>query len=553
MFSIPTILKNGKIIPIILVWMTIFWLLTYYTMNITAFKPDSFFYIENLPIFYWIGIIFGCYVLGILILKSDEILHKTVFELILTILFVLYLFGTPVFVYASPQFIDTYGVINRVSDTILNGHILALGGYDIEYPLQIVFFSQLAIISMSIFQLAKIFPLINVFIVSLFIYLLAKKINPKYCIIAPIFYLTISWLDIQHLSPQSYGLMLTVMFLYFLITRFIEKTNIVKTLFLFLIMIVIVFSHPISPLLNFMPLLIIWIVTLLLSYSKLSSKFNFIKRDKIINILILQGVFYFGYSMYLVEGIFGRFLQDLNRSLMNFLYGGKSLSIVDFTITKPMFSYMMTYYLREISLILIALLGLLAIIIILSKKRDKIGILLSCIFFGYMSIFGYLFLTGTSGFVDRGFAFALMILPLLVVSILGYHDKEYSFKIFNIFFIVLFIFSLVTFPITNQGTAPYMVPSTSEIAASDFIYSNPQLEQDVKYSYSGSPAVYNQYWFNYITLKHQKGQDYINSFNLIGLNKIYDSGQAKIYNTKDYKLFNQLQNGAWNYTGYRSA
>lgn len=542
------LLQKKELLSLLLVVMFLLWLLAITSMKITEFPPDSFYYLKMLPIYYWIGLVLGFFLLYLRVfhpLKNN----KSTYDSFLIILFVLYFFGTTVFVYSNPQFLDTYGVINRISLTVDNAHIVGQGGYDVSYPLQIAFFSQSSIISSNIFYFAKIFPLINVLLISFFIYLIARKINEKYCLIAPILYLSISWIDFQHISPQSYGLMLTSIFLFFLMENFSKRNNISKAFLLLTIIALIQMAHPITPFINIFPLLVIWMVTLLFSYFK----WGFIKKDKISDILLVQLVVYFAYSIYIAQGSLDTLLTNLYTSLTDFLYGG-SLSGQDYTVTQPILSYTLTYQLRKISLILIVIMGMSSIIyIIKNNKKDRVGIILAAIFFGYISIFVFMFVSGDVTFIDRGFVFSLLILPLLIVKALSIGTKTKLYKVLSSLVIIFFAFSVISFPITYQGSAPYVVPSDSEVAAKNFITQNPVLKSSINYEDAGSPLVYNKYWYNYLSLKDRLGDEYIESFNSQDLNKIYDSGQSMIFTPGTPEIIKEMQNGPWKYTGYRGA
>ena len=560
-------LSEWKVVALFLVAMFIMWLLTIKTMNITEFPPDSFYYLKMLPIYYWIGLFLGLMQLYLMIFRPLN-KNKTLLESILVILFVLYFFGTTTFVYTNPQFLDTYGVINRIDLTVNAGHIIAYGSYDAEYPLQIAFFSQSSIIISNIMNFAKIFPLINALLITLFIYLIARNVNQKYYLIAPIIYLSISWVDFQHISPQSYGLMLTSIFLFFLMDKFLGRYNTVKAFLLIMIIVVIQLAHPISPIVNILPVLAVWIAALLFSFSKrdfikdnmphrivalLPSFFkqDFIKKDKVSNILSFQIILSLAYLVYIAQETFVKMYNHLYEYIMAFFYKG-SISINDYTITHPMFSYILTTQLRKISLVLTIIMGIICIIyIVKNSKKDNIGVILAAMFLGYIGLFVFLLIAGDETFIERGFIFSLLILPILIVKAISIGTKTKLYKPFCALVILFFAFSVFTFPVTYQGAGPYVVPSSSEISAENFINNNPAIKNSIGYSYGGSPLVFNKYWYNYLSLKHDRGNEYIESFNLVGLNELYDSGQSMVFFTSNNETVNKLIGGTWKYTSYR--
>lgn len=539
---------RAKVIALILFNMLIFWLLTINKTKITNLPPDCFYYVESLPLYYWIGFFLGGIVLWLLFSSKIEAKAGTLFEVSLITLLLLYFFGTPTISYANPRFLDTYGVIDRYSQIIEAGYIIPTGGYDKQYPLLVILCNQISqIVHSDVMEIAKLFPLLHVGVVTMMIYITAREITTKFHLFAPVIYLSISWLDVQHLSPQSYGLMLTSVFLFFVITRFTDKITLEKSFLLVLIIAATVLAHPITPLINLLPLLFIWILSSAAIRLKGSALLN---SGQISTILLLQAIMYFGHLVENVHGVLGAFVSEIQSIITNFMYQGAIFVIADFTITNPMLSYDITFQLRRLSLLFIFIIGLISIIFILLKNiNDKICLLISCIFLGYVSLFVSLAVTGNMQFIDRGFIFSIIPLALLIPKVLDMGITNKTYRIFSLICIAFLIFHLLLFPILSNGVDPYMVPSESELAGKDFIIKNPELQTSINFQFYGSPAVFNNYWYNYFSLKHQKGDEYTNQFNFNGLDMIYNSDQAKIFYQKDKQFY--LKFKLWRYAGYR--
>jgi ABC-type multidrug transport system fused ATPase/permease subunit len=217
-----------------------------------------------------------------------------------------------------------------------------------------------------------------------------------------------------------------------------------------------------------------------------------------------------------------------------------------------MFSYILTTQLRKISLVLIIIMGIICTIyIVKNSKKDNIGVILAAMFLGYVSLFAFLLIAGDVTFIERGFIFSLLILPILIVKSISIGTKTKLYKPFCVLVILFFAFSVFTFPVTYQGAGPYVVPSSSEISAENFINNNPAIKNSIGYSYGGSPFVFNKYWYNYLSLKHDMGNEYIESFNMVGLNELYDSGQSMVFFTSNNETVNKLIEGTWKYTSYK--
>ncbi|MBT9139999.1 MAG: hypothetical protein DDT30_00571 [Dehalococcoidia bacterium] len=540
------IARRTRIIVLLLVSMVTLWLLTIAEMCITKFPPDSFYFATQLPIYYWAGLVLGCSALWLLVSSSSKGRHSAILDICFIIILAMYLFGIPSFVYANPRFMDVYGVIDRIIQTIEVGHIIPYGGWDREFPLQAIFPAQISLIlGTSVFQLARFFPLIHVLLVSFLIYAISRKMLSQYYILAPALYLSISWMPAHHLSPQSYGLMLTAVFLFLLIARFMDKPATTKKLLLIAIMATTVLSHAPTPLINLVPLLLM----VVLSCGSTFWQRKVISTKQVAMVTTVYAVMYFGYLHFNASDILAVAVSQIQTSLNN-LHGGNILVTADWTVTEPMRCHVFITWLRLLSVVSVCLVGLVSILLLFKKKYDRFAFLISCLFLGYISLSVAFFATQNITFVERGFVFALVPFSILIPLALSAGIRSKLSKVFGLICGLLLIFHLFLAPLTARGVDPYMVPSKSEIAGREFVVRNRELKRQIDFRVYGAPVVFQTIWYNYLSLKHQMGEEYANQFEVPGLDKVYNSGQFRVFLPRDKNVFQKLLE-VWHYTGFR--
>ena len=145
---------------------------------------------------------------------------------------------------------------------------------------------------------------------------------------------------------------------------------------------------------------------------------------------------------------------------------------------------------------------------------------------------------------DRGFIFGLIPLSMLLALVMnsifpnnpnlgpylqgnklyGRKPRTILTKVYHMILpilIVLFIsVSILILPVTRYGGDPYAFVSDSVLSARLFFINHPEADEG---------QILVPYRYNLWELKQQKGQEYLNSFNSVNLNRAYDSGPSQMY------------------------
>jgi hypothetical protein len=539
------ILKHQKkVIILLLINAFTLWLLTIATTHIYKIPPDPFYYAKQLPIFYWIGMMLICITL-ILSLYGQPLpkpkKHEFT-EIIFIIILILYLFGTPSFIYTNPRFMDVYGVSYIVDRVIEAGgaHIRYAGlMYQTEFQGSILLFSMFSeCTGINILVVSKYYPIYLMFIISILIYGISRKISSKYCLFAPIAYLSLAWVQEYHLAPQSHVLILSILLLFLLVILLTGKdthNDLNNKLLIIIVWFAICISHAVTPILNLISLFFLFFSYIFLKYSSLFTKKNLLegistKMESLSALLILFVTVYIAYILYASDFIFARVISTMKATINRMQYG-ETFVVVNRAVTTPTQSYLFCYYVRWYIIIGTMVFGILSIFYLFLKNRDRTSnFVISSLFIGYSLLGLYLIISGYNVYgSDRSFIFLLIPFSILCSMVLhtelklkGNTYKIIASKIFRIFKIslVLFIITAMSLlPITRYGTDPYEFVSESHYAGREFGSRHPISDS----------LTFTNFSYNHIELKQQRGEEYINSFNSNNLNRIYDSGQCKIH------------------------
>lgn len=539
------ILKHQKkVIILLLINAFTLWLLTIATIHIYKFPPDPFYYAKQLPVFYWTGMVLICITL-ILSLYGQPLpkpkKHEFT-EIIFIIILILYLFGTPSFIYTNPRFMDVYGVSYIVDRVIEAGgaHIRYTGlMYQTEFQGSILLFSMLSeCTGVDILSFSKYYPIYLMFMISILIYGISRKISDKYCLFAPIAYLSLAWIQEYHLCPQSHALILSIGLLFLLITLLTGKdtrNDLNKKLLIIMVWSAIVVSHSATSIINLISLFFLLFSYIFLKYSFFITKRNLLegistKIESLSTLLILFVTIDIAYTLYASDFIFARVISMMEATINNMLYG-ETFVVVNRAVTAPTQSYLFCYYLRWYIIIGAMVFGLLSIFYLFLKNRDRTSsFVISSLFIGYSLLGLYLIISGYNIYgADRSFIFLLIPFSILCSMVLhtesklkGNTHKIIASKIFRIFKISLVLFiitAMFLLPITRYGTDPYEFVSESHYAGREFKSLHPISDS----------LAFTNLSYNHVELKQQRGEDYMNCFDVVNLNRIYDSGQCKIH------------------------
>lgn len=256
-----------------------------------------------------------------------------------------------------------------------------------EYPGASIFWGLCSqILGISLISFANYYPLYLIFILSILIYTISKKIAGNYALFAPVAYIAITFVQEYHLAPQAQALMLTTLLLVLLIIVFIKpltKSNAISITFLIIVIwLAIVITHPATPINILISIIFICLMYLSLklymkldlSLLKLKSSFLFLPTKKsylwlkeistrmelVQCLLALFGVIYIAYILYNADFMLVKIVSLTQSITNNQLYGSGEYVAENALVTQPASSYILAYKLRWAEIIGVLLLGLLS-------------------------------------------------------------------------------------------------------------------------------------------------------------------------------------------------
>ena len=189
------------IIALVTVAVSLFFL-TAATVHLGELPPDSFFFVSQLPLGYWLGLLASVSLFLLRNRVKDR--ARTLLESSALILFSAYLFALPSLVYQDPRVLDSY---QHEGDALV---LLNSGGwyngpvwYVYQFPGAYTFFAQLtAVAGIDPFQLIKYYPAALAVVLAILLYATTRTLGPNYSAVSSGFILSGLWFQL-HLSPQS--------------------------------------------------------------------------------------------------------------------------------------------------------------------------------------------------------------------------------------------------------------------------------------------------------------------------------------------------------------
>lgn len=218
-------------------------LLTYVTLpRVDYVEPNVFFYLEHLTPLYYLSLIASIVV---------AVFSKNRFIRVFSVVaFTLLIILTPSVMLVNPWHMDSYPFVSEAVYVERNGR-LADFHYLSESPaLGLVFGPYLLITGISPFDLMKIYPSLIVTILVLIMYSIAEKmkIGKKSLVIAPICLVAIMWPNAFHVCRQSFSLVYYLASWLFLSVLILQRKDRRISLMLGIQIILMVISHPATPL-----------------------------------------------------------------------------------------------------------------------------------------------------------------------------------------------------------------------------------------------------------------------------------------------------------------
>ena len=235
------------IIALVTVAVSLFFL-TAATVHLGELPPDSFFFVSQLPLGYWLGLLASVSLFLLRNRVKDR--ARTLLESSALILLSAYLFALPSLVYQDPRVLDSY---QHEGDALV---LLNSGGwyngpvwYVYQFPGAYTFFAQLtAVAGIDPFQLIKYYPAALAVVLAILLYATTRTLGPNYSAVSSGFILSGLWFQL-HLSPQSLELIPYVGIIYILVKMIDDEPRRKLWSIIALVSVpVLVMTHPETPL-----------------------------------------------------------------------------------------------------------------------------------------------------------------------------------------------------------------------------------------------------------------------------------------------------------------
>lgn len=444
----------------------ILWLLSINQIPVYDYTPDPFWYVKNLPISYWMGLILTLFIAFWCMNTKDG--GKRKFELPLILLFTLYLFGTLCFATSNPYFLDIYshtaevkvvGELGNISTPVATPHLDTPGSY--------IFFAIFSsIVGHDFFDayVVRYYPIFVITILSIIVYITARhfSISGK-ALIAPITFISFAWFLEFHISRQSFSLILfSILFLS--ISAFFKSRKIQWSLIFIITIASLVICHPGAP--------IFFLIScasslLLMNLPWFRSRISMPRKD--FKILLLLGlVVYLCWSMYFTKALpwFVDRTLFLKSAFENLL--SRELMFTPELVQIPSYEFGIVVLTREILLLLEIAIGISSVVFLwINKVKDKTlflgGLMAGCLSIQVLLLFG-------QALLDRLFLYALFPISILCALSFEIGKKKWKRSAFLSFLTVILVMSMILIPISGYGAnLPFECPSSSEISAVSFL------------------------------------------------------------------------------------
>ncbi|MEM2759477.1 MAG: hypothetical protein QXU32_02595 [Nitrososphaerales archaeon] len=485
--NIKTIFEKGTFYWLIIASIVLL-IVSIGSISFYQFPPDALYYMQSLPIYYWIGVSIA--ILAIVMSRSAG--FKDHFKLIPHLILGMYLFGFPSMTYENPRFMDVYVHSSGALSILKNGTVDQYS-YSADYPLGFLLMTtNLLVTDIDPLIFLKIFHILVPLLAITLIYVFAKSFSSKYSVYAPLAFSALFFQDQGHFSPQAFALPLYIILWIFLGRLWLKKDISREAIIAAIVtLIAINMSSPTTSYFLLFNLVSVSFLTLLLarfllgkgkkitSHSTSSEHgriiHNVIYRSdlnrkimKILPILLLHAILLLSWSIYAaekrgIEKIVDKINADFAR-LMESTYNlplspDSSYAIVVNTIAA------VTFFVAISSLIFCALL--------LKHRKSEINFL--AIMAGM--IVGSLVILPIASFQSatlsqRVTMFAIIPWSVLFASFIASDIKYKWSKGMKVTALILVIIIAMLIPITKYGSEPTTYVNTSEMYLADLITKN---------------------------------------------------------------------------------
>jgi hypothetical protein len=452
------------IIALVTVSVSLFFI-TAATVRLAELSPDSFFFVSQLPLAYWLGLLATLSLFLIRNRVKDR--ARTLLEISALILFSLYLFALPSFVYQDPRVLDSY---QHEGDALV---LLNSGGwyngpiwYVYQFPGAYTFFAQLtAIAGIDPFQLIKYYPAVLAAVLAPLLYATTRTLGPKYSAISSGFILSGLWFQL-HLSPQSLELIPYVGIVYVLVKIIEDQPR--RRLWSMIALVsvpVLVISHPETPLVLALGTVAFFILGPLVSAGRIKA---------LRSSLLIIGPFFLALSIMVLVwwtavalGALAQ-VESIVKGALAIGVGGISHGAPNVPLT-PAPSYQTVILIQETVSVLVWLLGL-SLLLFVRRFRPREYLLAGLFLAAIATIPVALF--ANADVLQRSYLFSLFPVGLLLASLLE-RGKVLRMgalptaRLLGAGLILMMVFFSILMPIARYGGDSFDYLPQSSLLASD--------------------------------------------------------------------------------------
>lgn len=481
------------------------------TTSITSFDPNSFYYIVQLPYYYYIGLVT---ILIVILRNLCTGLENKMKNAISITLLCFYIGAIRNYIVPGFHHFDVYGYLPVITSTLNSGYLIQNNStiYYTEYPIGAIFFSVLKVIcNIDYMHLSIYYQTFVDIIFPLFIFLISFTISKfvgtgyeKYVFVPS---LIISTSLIGVLVPLSYAILMYCLFVYLCIKNMLIETINSKILAIYF-GVVIVLTNPTTAYLMLIGLTVPSILSIDTLKVKVSNYFILF-----ITLLLSQT-----YYRSIVTS------TTIINAIKSFLSFDLTATTNRINIASPNISFLIDYTIYKLKLILIVLLSILSSLVIINrlrKNKSKIDffILSSLSSFILLFVIGFIALPG---FIERPIIFITIYLSISFPFLL-YHLEMKNVST-NLAIAAVILLVLMTFINTGWYDSYNVVPM-SEISGGNFVDKHPELDM----SYNPFPKnIYIKRSTNFEILRGEKIDGYLK--NIERKKAIYNNGDFIYYN-----------------------
>lgn len=504
---------KGRYLDLLLVLLSINILtVVIYNINIPPYEPDAFFYIKNLPYYYYLGLI----IVVATLIKNIFDLNKKYMNIALIISLCFYLGGIKQFILSGLPTFDIYGVMLIINNMVNIGHITQEHTiYPSEYPISIIFFCMLKLIGgFSSEQLLDYYQSSVSIITPMLILLISSSVckvdikSYNKFIFVPSFIISISLANI--LAPLSYAIIIYEIYLYVYFEQ-LKHNRINHSIILITLSVLIILTNPTTAYI----LLAGHMIPSLISFKEL--------RIKLSNIFLLYGSLLLSQTIYRSEST----TNAIATSILNVLSQDISSTNDKINITSPDMYYIIEYRLYILKVIIIILLSIVVSGLIIKKinknnyKLSEISFFLSSCLISYIILFMISFIA-LPQFMERPLSFIIILLSIsLPYFMLEIGSIKGSYK----HIVVSILTLLILISVLNSGwNESYNRISQTEIYGRDFLH----LHKELKITNEWIPKdTYIKRVSNLKIIRHEYIKGYLENIDI--KHSIYNNGNFIIF------------------------